>query len=134
MRRGRLLSQGTAPKARLRASRAQESAVAKDLGGRVQVASGSRDHLKGDVVLPEHLIECKRTDHKSYPLKLDEFRKVTLEAIMANRRAVMSIEIQKTKLAVIPWEDYLALVERDQNAVPSAGSKAAAASKSKKQK
>lgn len=116
MRRGRLFSEGDGgkdPKKRLRASRAQEAGVAKDLRGKVQLASGSRPGLKGDVVAAEHLVECKRTDKASYSLKLAEWRKIKLEARMANKMQVMAIEIQDEKLAVISWADFLALTEKE---------------------
>lgn len=116
MRRGRLFTEGEGgkdPKKRLRASRAQEAAVAKDLRGKVQLASGSRPGLKGDVVAEDLLVECKRTDKVSYSLKLAEWRKIKLEARMANKLHVMAIEIQDEKLAVISWSDFCALTEKE---------------------
>ncbi len=112
MGRGRLLGRGRGQKTRLDASRAQESTIAASVGGRVQVASGARPHLKGDVAAKDLLIECKRTDKASYRLQLDELLKIKLEAILANKRPAMAVQIQDKNYAVIPWDDFLELLER----------------------
>lgn len=116
MRQGRILigaGGGRDPRSAIASSRAQEKAVAKDLkGGRVQVGSGARWHSKADVKSDHHLVECKQTSHASYSLKLDEWLKVKFEAIGENKRAVMAVQIRKEKLAVLSWDDYVALLEQ----------------------
>lgn len=116
MRRGRLLAapEGKDPRKNIRLSRAQEKQLAKDVGGKVQVASGARWDRKGDVVAPEHLYEAKMTSAESYSLKLKEWRKVKFEAIMTNKTPVMAVQIQDERLAVLSWGDYLTLTERRQ--------------------
>ncbi len=107
-------SGGSLARARIKASRAQERAVAKDVKGKRQVASGAKYDKPGDVIAPVHLIECKMTEHASFPIKLDEFKKAKLEAIMMKKRVVMAINIQGEKLAVLPWSDYLSLQEAEE--------------------
>ena len=116
MKRGPLVvgaKEGRDPRPAIRASRRQESAVAKDLRGRVQSNSGAKWDKKGDVVTETLVVEAKRTDFASYSLKLDEWLKVKYEAIQANKLPVMAVEIKKERLAVLSWNDYLALLERN---------------------
>lgn len=117
MRQGRLLQQGSGgslARARIKASRAQERAVAKDVKGKRQVASGAKYDKPGDVIAPVHLIECKMTEKASYSIKLDEFKKAKLEAIMMKKRVVMAINIQGEKLAVLPWDDWVSTQEAEE--------------------
>ena len=115
MRRGRLLGGGqggTSPQTKLRASRAQERAVAKDVGGHLQVGSGNRWNMKGDVIAEVQAVECKMTIHESYSLKLSEWKKIKYEAIGMNKRPLMAIDIQGNRFAVISWDDFLDLIDK----------------------
>jgi len=61
----------------------QENYIASLLGGKVQPASGSTGFAKGDVILPNWLIECKcpMSEKKSFSIKLDWLDKNELERL-----------------------------------------------------
>lgn len=65
-------------------SRRQEKAVAEDLGGRRQAASGALPGYKGDVRREDlrfpMLVECKRTGKASISVKLEHLVKISKEA------------------------------------------------------
>jgi hypothetical protein len=91
-----------------RRSQTQERRAAKEVGGRVQVASGATPFAKGDVRLMGELrIECKTTSKKRFSLKLDDIRKIRLEALEQGMEDwVFQIEFQRqagmgTRLAVL---------------------------------
>lgn len=99
----------------MKRSRAQERKAAKDLGGRTTPGSGSRWHSKGDVVADEEAVECKTTSKQQYPLKAAVLEKILHEAYRMAKRPVLQVEFcheGSRKYAVIPWEDYLMLTQR----------------------
>lgn len=61
----------------------QEDYISKLLGGKVQPASGSTGFNKGDIILPNWLIECKcaMSSRKSFSIKLDWIEKNELERL-----------------------------------------------------
>ena len=61
----------------------QENYIASLLGGKVQPASGSTGFAKGDVILPNWLIEAKTVicPRKSFSIKLDWLDKNELERL-----------------------------------------------------
>lgn len=91
--------------------------MAKDLGGRVQPASGATLYAKGDVRSPGLHSEAKTTSKKSYSLTLAEIEKIRTEGMLAGADGwAMQIEFQRllvggTKVAVIDWEIFLELWE-----------------------
>jgi hypothetical protein len=64
-----------------RLSAKQELAIAGELGGRMQKASGAMAHAKGDVRV-KHVarVEAKYTEARSYKVELDELYKIASEA------------------------------------------------------
>lgn len=80
-------------KKRRRKSMKQEDRLAKELGGRRQAASGALPGRRGDVDVPELLIECKRTDKKSIRIEIEYLRKITEEASGTGKVPALSIEI-----------------------------------------
>jgi hypothetical protein len=60
-----------------------ERRTAKNIGGRVQVSSGSSDFLKGDVVTKNCLVECKTatSEKKSMSIKKEWLEKIEEQAI-----------------------------------------------------
>lgn len=85
------------------ASNKQEKRVAKEIGGKQVVASGSKWGSKGDVRGDLFLIECKTTRRKFYTLNLSTWLKIQREAIKDGiRTPLMCIDLEngKTKLAV----------------------------------
>ncbi len=99
----RLLDRGDSA-TRTARSRRQE----KRVGGKRQPGSGNQWFAKGDVVLKELLVECKRTDKESITLKLSDLLKIKIEAAMADKEAVLQLEIGEARFAVIAWDlfDY----------------------------
>jgi hypothetical protein len=98
-------------------SKISEKHLAKQLGGRVQIASGALPvaSLKGDVKTKTFLIDDKTTGAKSYSLKLDDFRKMRKQAFQANRRPAMCVNFendgQPVRIFVIEERDFLRLME-----------------------
>lgn len=85
--------------------------MAADVGGRTTPGSGATWSAKGDVTDADWMIECKTTDHKSYPLTNAVMTKVRLEATLEGKRAVLQVEIQGKRYAVLPWDEYLTMRE-----------------------
>lgn len=69
-----------------------EKRTAQRLGGRMQPGSGSQQHSKGDIKLPDFLIENKSTIHASMGLQHAWFRKIAAEAIAINREPALSFQ------------------------------------------
>lgn len=68
----------------------QEQRMARDLGGRVQPASGAMPHAKGDVrKMGVVRAEAKYTSKSTYSLKLEELDKIVAEAGLD--RAVLQV-------------------------------------------
>ena len=89
----------------LRRSRDQEKRAAKHYGARRQKASGAIPGVKGDLRDPGRLRgECKFTRAASYTLKLEELRKLELEANYAEL-PVFEIEFQNNP----PFKRYVVL-------------------------
>ena len=109
--KGRLLSDGrTAGRARVASSRKQERETAASISGKTTPGSGSTWHSKADVVSPSLMVECKETQNDSISLKAKDFKKVKLEALLANKQAVMQLKMNNLTLAVISWDDFIDLV------------------------
>jgi hypothetical protein len=65
----------------------QEKRVCKQLGGRVQIASGSTPFYKGDGVLEDLLIECKTKDKPSKSIAVQKawFEKLRHESFQMGK-------------------------------------------------
>jgi hypothetical protein len=109
---------------RIRASQAQEKRGARVMGGAVRPGSGSKPSAKGDVRVPRApgvplqecgvLIEYKRTDSRSFSLKISELEKIRGEALLEGRRHLMGIELGGRHYVVLEEHDYTALLEAAQ--------------------
>jgi hypothetical protein len=76
-------------------SQQQEKSVAKQLSGRVIIASGATDFAKGDVRTDVFLIECKTTARSSYILHITAWEKIMYEALKGRLRIpLMCVDIQ----------------------------------------
>jgi len=106
---------------RIKASQAQEKRGAKIHGGQVRPGSGSKASAKGDVRVPRApggalassgvLIEYKRTDNRSFSLKVTELEKIRGEALLEGRRHLMGLELGGRHYVVLEEHDYIALLE-----------------------
>ena len=98
-----------------RQSKLQERRTARDVGGRVQPASGATPFAKGDVrKMGDIRIECKTTSGQSYVLKKSDLVKIRREAASALEEWAFVIQFQKQsgigrKLVVC---DYRTLYDR----------------------
>jgi hypothetical protein len=66
----------------------QERRTAKNLGGKVQVSSGSSQFLKGDVVTENCLIECKTatSEKKSFSIKKEWLEKIETQSFEMGKK------------------------------------------------
>ena len=94
-------------------SRKQERRLAKEIGGHTTPASGAFWSRKGDVRSDRYLVEAKRTDKASISIKADVWDKIRREAIIDGRIPVLALQIGSVDLAVLDWEDFLALDSRE---------------------
>ena len=90
-------------------SQKQEKRIAKEIGGKVQKGSGSKDFHKGDVKSLELLVEAKRTDNDSISIKKDWLIKIFQESVAYKKIPALSIE----------FDDMPNIVPRDWIAIPS---------------
>lgn len=70
-----------------------EKEIAEVFGGRTVIASGAIAGMKGDVITPQELIECKATLKNFYILKAKVVRKIRGEALKVNRIPLLAIRI-----------------------------------------
>ena len=65
-----------------------EKRTAKNLGGKVQVSSGSSAFLKGDVVTEKCLVECKTcmSEKKSFSIKKEWLEKIEEQCIQMRKQ------------------------------------------------
>ena len=66
----------------------QEKRTAKNLGGKVQISSGSSAFLKGDVVLDTCLVECKTCmkPKQSFSIKKEWLEKINEQCFAMRKR------------------------------------------------
>ena len=94
---------------KMKKSQRQEKRLAKDLGGKTQKGSGSKDFHKGDVKSPELLVEAKRTDKDSLSVKKEWLVKIFNESVSYGKIPALSIE----------FDQMPTIVPKDWVAVPS---------------
>ena len=94
-------------------ARAQEERVAKETGGRRQPASGAFWSHKGDNVIEDWLIECKRTDYKTFRLSTDLWNETKKKAFQLQRQPVIQLDLQggTVRLAILDYDDFLSLIQ-----------------------
>jgi hypothetical protein len=74
-----------------------EKELAKNLGGIPTPNSGALDNRKGDVVLPDFLLESKETEHLTYRIAQSDLRKITKEARETNKDPAFSVTFHSMK-------------------------------------
>ena len=96
------------PKVIVRRSIAQEKKIAVQLGGRRVVGSGNSSALsaKGDVKTQRWLVEAKTTTKPRFSLTLVLWRKISSEAIRANKHPAMFIEMAGQTVVVISFNAF----------------------------
>lgn len=68
-----------------------EKRLAKDLGGRLQMASGALAHAKSDILLGDFRIEAKSTNGESLALKRAWLEKISREAQSSGQTPALTI-------------------------------------------
>ena len=87
-------------------SNLQEKKVAKELGGRQVIGSGSLWGMSGDVRHEDILVECKTTKEDYYSLTIETWLKIRNEAIKDGLRIpVMCIDLKHGKTRIAVFED-----------------------------
>lgn len=93
-------------------SKKQESKVAKEIGGKVTIASGALYFQKADIRSEEFLIEAKTTEKSFYSLNIQIWNKIEKEALRDNLRTpLMHIQTNdgKQQFVVMSYNTFLAL-------------------------
>jgi len=88
-----------------RASTHQEKRVARAIKGRVSIASGALEIMKGDAGNEKFLVECKLTKKQSFSLTRNTWEKIRREAMLTGKLPAMHLDIAGLRLYVIP--EYL---------------------------
>jgi hypothetical protein len=73
------------------AGRRSEKLTAKSLGARLRPASGAMEGAKGDMVLPQALVEAKSTTGDSISIKYSWLGKITQEAFGAGKYPALTV-------------------------------------------
>jgi hypothetical protein len=89
-----------------------EKRLEKSLGGQRSAASGAFWSRKGDVRADELLIEHKWTGKKSFSLKSDVLRKITLEAILEGRTPVLGVHLDGENYVLLLEDDFIELRDK----------------------
>lgn len=79
-------------------SNKHEKDIAEIFSGRTQIASGAIPlvGMKGDVISPDYLIECKATTKTFYVLKRKVVEKIEKEALKCGRVPILAIRVSDT--------------------------------------
>lgn len=91
---------------KLRKSQAQEKRGMKRLGGTVQPQSGAGWAKKGDGRTKREAVEFKRTDKKQITLKAVDLQKITTEALVEGREALLGFEVGGRHYVVLTEDLY----------------------------
>jgi hypothetical protein len=87
-------------------SQHHEKRLAKKIGGSRVAASGAFWSRKGDVRTEDYLVEHKYTAAKSYSLKVEDLRKLEVQATMAGRIPVFAISLGGKDYVVVLEDDF----------------------------
>lgn len=100
------------PEAKRKVAWRKQEQRAHDDGAKKVAASGA-GVLKGDNKGENFLIQCKTTYKSSRTIGIKEWRKVVSDARKEDRMPVMQMQLEdRERLAVLPWEDFIALLEQ----------------------
>lgn len=95
------------------AGRASETRLAKSLGARLQPASGAVDGIKGDMRLPDHLIEAKSSTGRSIGVQHKWLGKITREARQNNLRPALTLSFTSGDGRPVPAGEWVAIPLND---------------------
>lgn len=90
-----------------------EKEIAEHLKGRTVIASGAISGMKGDVITPQFLVECKATLKNFYILKAKVVRKIRSEALRVNRIPLLAIRVSGKDFILIRQYDFFLREDRE---------------------
>jgi hypothetical protein len=97
---------------RLKASRRQEQATAKRIGGRTNSGSGSGWVYRNDVRSDRFLVEDKRTDNeRSITIKADDLRKLRINATRLDKVAVLEFYLGGHDYVILHRDDFVGYLD-----------------------
>lgn len=88
-----------------------EKQVARRLAGRQTPASGAMEGAKGDIVLPEFLMEAKSTTADSLGVKFEWLAKITREALAVGKKPALSMSFVTGSGAAVDGGTWVAVPE-----------------------
>lgn len=90
-------------------SNKHEKDIAEIFNGRTQIASGAIPlvGMKGDVISPDYLIECKATEKTFYALKRKVVEKIEKEALKCGRVPILAIRISNADYILCRVFDFV---------------------------
>ncbi|MEU1816057.1 hypothetical protein ABZ543_12800 [Streptomyces roseifaciens] len=94
----------------IKASRRQEKAVAKKVGGQVTPASGSGWAVKNDVRSNDWSLECKWTAAKSYRLSSSDLKHAERNALLDGRDMAFVVEMCGRTWVTVSEATFLRLI------------------------
>lgn len=86
-----------------------ESRVAKSLSAQLRPASGALKGAKGDLLLPEFLVEAKSTVSDSLSVKLSWMVKITIESLNIGKTPALAISFVTPEGKAKPHGDWVAI-------------------------
>ena len=89
----------------------KENKDSKDFGGRKSRGSGNYWAQPGDIKAKNFLIDSKYTKHKSFSISIEDWEKISDEALFSFRLPLLSIKMQDTEVVVLSKEDFLNLIK-----------------------
>ena len=86
---------------------------AKDFGGRVTPRSGGAWSFPGDVKTDDFLVDSKTTEHKSFSITRDMWKKVYNEALKSQKLPMLSIQLlnDDIEMVVLDKNDFITILE-----------------------
>lgn len=99
---------------RIKASRAQEKKLAKEIGGTTIAGSGSGWAVKNDVRNAAWSIECKTTAAARFSLTHRDLVNAEQNALLDLRDMAFAVEMQGRTWVVLSKETFLRLIDREE--------------------
>ena len=89
----------------------KEKSDQKSFGGRKSRGSGNYWAQPGDIKSENFLIDSKYTKHKSYSISIENWEKISDEALFSFRLPLLSIKMQDTEVVILSKSDFLNLIK-----------------------
>jgi hypothetical protein len=106
------LSQKSKKRSRIKKARDREENAASQIGGQRCSGSGS-GIVKGDARNSKWTLEDKHTESKQFLITEDIVNKIISQSHKTGRNPVIRIGTRGLNLALILWDDFLELIESE---------------------